>query len=127
MEKLELNEVRKPRRAGLREENECSRNVGDLRTTPAACKGRSYMWLKFREEESTRRKSRKVRENWARGDLIGDMGELQLLGKLVISVQLPKGTLEDFFENDLKREGEAVRGLQQGIMTYHLRLSLTLE
>jgi hypothetical protein len=57
---------------------------------PAACKGGSYMWLKFREEESTRRKSRKVRENWARGDLIGDMDELQILGELVICIQLPK-------------------------------------
>jgi hypothetical protein len=57
---------------------------------PAACKGRSYMWLKFREEESTRRKSRKLRENWARGVLIGDMDEFQFLGKLVICVQLPQ-------------------------------------
>jgi hypothetical protein len=48
------------------------------------------MWLKFREEESTRRKSRKLRENWTRGDLIGDIDEFQFLGKLVICVQLPQ-------------------------------------
>jgi hypothetical protein len=46
--------------------------------------------VKFREEESTKRKSRKVRENWARGDLMADMEELQFSGKLVICVQLPK-------------------------------------